>query len=69
MEFAKHHRPENLHLPVHEARARAIVRWLVRKNIIKEELTTCGRTVNRMAYAIADGRAGRGVEPAGVAIR
>ena len=42
-------------LPVHEPRARAIVRWLVRKNIIKEELTTCGRTGNRMAHAIADG--------------
>ena len=42
-------------LPVHEPRARAIVRWLVRKNIIKEELSTCGRTGNRMAYAIADG--------------
>ena len=27
-------------LPVHEPRARAIVRWLVRKNIIEEELTT-----------------------------
>ncbi|MDQ0122511.1 hypothetical protein J2W17_001456 [Pseudomonas lini] len=42
-------------LPVHEPRARAVVRWLVRKNIIKEELTTCGRTGNRMAHAIADG--------------
>ena len=42
-------------LPVHEPRARAIVRWLVRKNIIKEELTTCGRTGNRMGYALADG--------------
>mgnify|MGYP006172847641 FL=1 len=42
-------------LPVHEPRARAIVRWLVRKNIINEELTTCGRTGNRMAHAIADG--------------
>ena len=42
-------------LPVHEPRARAVVRWLARKNIIKEELTTCGRTGNRMAHAIADG--------------
>ncbi len=42
-------------LPVHEPRARAILRWLVRKNIVKEELSTCGRTGNRMAYAIADG--------------
>ena len=42
-------------LPVHEPRARAIVRWLVRKNIIEEQLTTCGRTGNRMAHAIAPG--------------
>ena len=42
-------------LPVHEPRSRAIVRWLVRKNIIKEELTTCGRTGNRMGYARARG--------------
>ena len=41
-------------LPVHEPRARAIVRWLVRKNIIEEALTTCGRTGNGMAHAIAD---------------
>ena len=44
-------------LPVHEPRARAIVRWLVRKNIIEQELTTCGRTGNGMAYAIAPGAA------------
>ncbi|MNN25116.1 hypothetical protein D3C81_1385730 [compost metagenome] len=31
------------------------MRWLVRKNIVQEELTTCGRTGNRMAYAIGDG--------------
>ena len=44
-------------LAVHEPRARAIVRWLVRKNIIEAELTTCGRTGNGMAYAIAPGAA------------
>jgi hypothetical protein len=42
-------------LPVHEPRARAIVRWLVRKNIVEEALSTCGRTGNRMAHAIAPG--------------
>ena len=42
-------------LPVHEPRARAIVRWLVRKNIIEEALSTCGRMGNGMAYAIAPG--------------
>ena len=42
-------------LPVHEPRARAIVRWLVRKNIIEEALTTCGRTGNGMAHAIGAG--------------
>ena len=42
-------------LPVHEPRARAILRWLVRKDIIEEQLTTCGRTGNHMAYAIAPG--------------
>ena len=42
-------------LPVHEPRARAIVRWLVRKNIIEEQLSTSGRTGNRMAHAIAPG--------------
>ena len=47
--------PKISNLPVHEPRARAIVRWLVRKNIIEEELTTCGRTGNGMAYAIAPG--------------
>jgi len=44
-------------LPVHEPRARAIVRWLVRKNIIEEELSTCGRGGSHMAYAIAPGAA------------
>ena len=42
-------------VPVHEPRARAILRWLVRENIVEEQLSTCGRTGNRMAYAIAPG--------------
>jgi hypothetical protein len=56
-------------LPVHEPRARAIVRWLVRKNIIEEELTTCGRTGNGMAYAIAPAVPRRGAAPRGAAVR
>jgi Zn ribbon nucleic-acid-binding protein len=42
-------------VPVHEPRARAILRWLVRREIISEELSTCGRNGNRMAYAIGPG--------------
>ena len=42
-------------LPVHEPRARAILRWLVRKDIVEEQLSTCGRSGNRMAYAIGPG--------------
>jgi hypothetical protein len=67
-EFAKHHRPENLHPAGSRTPARAILRWLVRKNIVKEELTTCGRTGNRMAYPIAEGACG-GAAPGGIAFR
>ncbi|MDD0975063.1 sugar ABC transporter ATPase [Pseudomonas fontis] len=42
-------------VPVHEARARAILRWLVREKIVEEQLSTCGRSGNRMAFAIAEG--------------
>lgn len=42
-------------VPVHEARARAILRWLVREKIVEEQLSTCGRTGNRMGYALAQG--------------
>ncbi|MEH6367839.1 MULTISPECIES: sugar ABC transporter ATPase [Pseudomonas] len=41
--------------PGHEGRARAVVRWLVQQNIIAEQVTTCGRTFQCMAYAIAPG--------------
>ncbi len=44
-------------VPVHEARARAILRWLVREKVVEEQLTTCGRTGNRMGHALAAGRA------------
>lgn len=42
-------------IPVHEARARAILRWLVREKIVEESLSTCGLTGNRMAHAIGEG--------------
>ena len=47
--------PQISSFPGHEARARLIVRWLVKQNIIQPELTTCGRTFKRMAYGIAAG--------------
>ena len=39
----------------HEARARAILRWLVREKVVEDTLSTCGSTGNRMAYALAEG--------------
>lgn len=47
--------PQISSFPGHEARARVILRWLVQRNIVEELATTCGRTGNRMAYAIAPG--------------
>ncbi|MFZ3202382.1 MAG: sugar ABC transporter ATPase [Pseudomonas sp.] len=47
--------PKISSFPGHEARARAIVRWLVQQNVIEEQLSTCGRTFNKMAYAVAPG--------------
>ncbi|MES2820968.1 MAG: sugar ABC transporter ATPase [Pseudomonadota bacterium] len=47
-----------------EAKARALVRWLVRQDIIEAQPTTCGRRSSRMAHAIAPG-ARRVVEDAG----
>lgn len=47
--------PKISSVPVHEPRARAILRWLVREKIIEEQLSTCGGTGNRMAYAIGEG--------------
>ncbi|AIR89682.1 hypothetical protein [Pseudomonas cremoricolorata] len=39
----------------HEARSRAIVRWLVREKVIDQTLSTCGSTGNRMGHALAPG--------------
>ncbi|UTW08961.1 sugar ABC transporter ATPase [Pseudomonas benzenivorans] len=41
--------------PGHEARARAIVRWLVQRRIVEERLTPCGRTAGGLAHALAPG--------------
>ncbi|MBS7663638.1 sugar ABC transporter ATPase [Pseudomonas lalucatii] len=47
--------PQISSFPGHEARARAIVRWLVQQQIIEERLSTCGGLGNRMAHAIGPG--------------
>ncbi|MGX5218506.1 sugar ABC transporter ATPase [Pseudomonas segetis] len=47
--------PQISSFPGHEGRARLIVRWLVQQNIIEAQMTTCGRTFKKMAYAIAPG--------------
>ena len=47
--------PQISSFPAHEAKARAILRWLVKLNVVEESLTTCGRSFNRMAYAVAPG--------------
>jgi hypothetical protein len=47
--------PQISSFPGHEARARAIVRWLVQQDIVAERQTSCGRTFNKMAHGIAPG--------------
>ncbi|SFQ07052.1 sugar ABC transporter ATPase [Pseudomonas borbori] len=47
--------PKISSFPAHEARARAIVRWLVQQNVIEAQLSTCGRTFNKMAHGVAPG--------------
>ncbi|WP_312594915.1 sugar ABC transporter ATPase [Stutzerimonas nitrititolerans] len=42
-------------LPAHEAKARALLRWLVRSEIVEELPTTCGQGGDGMAYAIGPG--------------
>lgn len=42
-------------LPAHEAKARALLRWLVRCEIVAELPTTCGQGGAGMAYAIGPG--------------
>ncbi|MDZ5605170.1 sugar ABC transporter ATPase [Pseudomonas sp. RP23018S] len=47
----------------HEARARAILRWLVRERVIEEQPSTCGSTGNRMGYALTDGARNVALQP------
>ncbi|RMN18019.1 hypothetical protein ALQ64_05462, partial [Pseudomonas cannabina] len=47
--------PQISTFPGHETRARLILRWLVKLNVVEPELTTCGRAYNKMAYAVAPG--------------
>ncbi|MBB2495617.1 sugar ABC transporter ATPase [Aquipseudomonas ullengensis] len=47
--------PQISSLPGHEAKAWALLRWLVKRNIVEEQPTTCGRGGRGMAYAIAPG--------------
>ncbi|MFH7489629.1 sugar ABC transporter ATPase, partial [Pseudomonas syringae pv. tagetis] len=45
--------PQITTFPGHEARARLILRWLVKLDVVEPQLTTCGRTYNKMPYAVA----------------
>lgn len=47
--------PQISSFPAREAMARKILRWLVTLDVVEPELSTCGRSGNRMAYAIAPG--------------
>ncbi|WP_434773473.1 sugar ABC transporter ATPase [Pseudomonas entomophila] len=47
--------PRQSTLVAHEARARAILRWLVRENIVEQALSTCGSTGLHMGHALAEG--------------
>lgn len=50
--------PQISSVPGHEARARAMVRWLVQRNIVEALPSTCGRCPGGMAYGVAPGAAG-----------
>lgn len=47
--------PQISSFPGHEGAARLMLRWLVQKNIVQPEVTTCGLNASRMAYAIGEG--------------
>ncbi len=47
--------PQISSFPGHEGAARLMLRWLVQKNMVEAQLSTCGLTGNRMGYAIAEG--------------
>lgn len=47
--------PQISSVPAHEQKARAMLRWLVKRQIVEGLPTTCGHGGNGMAYAIAPG--------------
>ncbi|MFF7706952.1 sugar ABC transporter ATPase [Pseudomonas sp. NPDC007930] len=47
--------PQISSVPAHEAVAGRMLRWLIHKNIVDSQATTCGLAGNRMAYCIAEG--------------
>lgn len=47
--------PQISSVPAHEAKARQLLNWLVRREIVAALPTTCGQGGNGMAYAIAPG--------------
>lgn len=47
--------PQISSFPGHEARAALILRWLAQRNIVAAQVSTCGRTGKRMAFAMAPG--------------
>ena len=47
--------PQISTFPDAEGKARQVLRWLHKRQLVATELTTCGRLGNRMAYAIGEG--------------
>ena len=47
--------PQISTLPAHEQKAQAMLRWLVKREIVEALPTTCGQGGNGMAYAIGPG--------------
>lgn len=47
--------PQISSVPAHEAKARQLLNWLVRREIVAALPSTCGQGGNGMAYAIAPG--------------
>ena len=47
--------PQISTLPAHEQKAQAMLRWLVKREIVEALPTTCGQGGNGMAYAIGAG--------------
>ncbi|MBC9252027.1 sugar ABC transporter ATPase [Pseudomonas alcaligenes] len=47
--------PQISSLPGHEAKAWALLRWLIKRDIVEAQPSTCGRGARGMAYAIAPG--------------